>query len=40
MQENPDKYYKEIAKDFQISKSQIHRILQKLGYTHKNNNNI
>lgn len=36
--ENPDKYYHEIAKKFGKSKSQIQRIAtQKLGYTSKKN---
>jgi transposase-like protein len=37
IQDNSDMYYSEIAKHFQISKSQIHRICVRLGITVKKN---
>lgn len=37
LEQNPDIYYTELAKVFNISKSQIHNIVIKLGYRNKKN---
>jgi putative transposase len=37
LQQHPDVYYIELAKIFNISKSQIHNIVTKLGYRNKKN---
>jgi transposase len=37
---NPDLYYREIAVEFKVSKSQIHRILQRLNITVKKKSHL
>ena len=37
IQANPDRYYRELAIEFKISKSQIHRLVHKLKFSVKKN---